>query len=79
MVLSWNHLHDEKDPSKLYSRLSWAAAHSEQAVKLEDKALKTAKKLMAQERESPLNPDQVKAIDEVVAEAWSKRKELGQL
>jgi trimethylamine--corrinoid protein Co-methyltransferase len=74
-----HHLYDEKDPSKLYSRLTWAAAHSERAVKLEEKARRTAEKLMQRELERPLSPDQEKAIDEIVAEAWAKRKELGQL
>ena len=74
-----DHLYSEKDPSRLYNRLTWQAAHNERAVKLEDKAKKTAQRLMQQETECPLSPDQVKAIDEVVAEAWAKRKELGQL
>ena len=74
-----HHLYDEKDPSKLYSRLTWVAAHSERAVKLEEKAKRTAETLMKREIEHPLSPDQEKAIDEVVAEATSKRKELGQL
>jgi trimethylamine--corrinoid protein Co-methyltransferase len=74
-----HHLYDEKDPSKLYSRLTWAAAHSERAAKLEEKARRTAEKLMQRELERPLSPDQEKAIDEIVAEAWAKRKELGQL
>jgi trimethylamine--corrinoid protein Co-methyltransferase len=74
-----HHLYTEKDPSKLYSRVTWAAAHSERAVKLEEKARRTAEKLVQRETEHPLSPDQEKAIDEVVAEAWSKRKELGQL
>ena len=74
-----NHLYDEKDPSKLYSRLTWVAAHGERAVKLEEKARRTAEKLMQREVEHPLSPDQEKAIDEVVAEATARRKELGQL
>jgi len=74
-----HHLYDEKDPSKLYSRLTWTSAHGERAVKLEEKARRTAEKLMQRETERPLSPDQEKAIDEVVTEAWARRKELGQL
>ena len=74
-----HHLRDEKDASRLYSRVTWAAANSERAVKLEEKARQTAIKLMQREPEPVLSPDQERAIDEIVAEAWAIRAESGQL
>jgi trimethylamine--corrinoid protein Co-methyltransferase len=73
------HLHDEIDPSRLWSRLSWGAANQPNIQKLEEKARQIAAKLMQREVEPPLNPDQEAAIDEIVKEAWAKRQELGQL
>jgi hypothetical protein len=72
-------LRDEKDPSKLYSRLAWTAANANSTLKLEEKAKQTAATLMQRETQRPLSADQERAIDEIVAEAWAKRKELGQL
>jgi trimethylamine---corrinoid protein Co-methyltransferase len=73
------HLRDEKDPSKLYSRLAWTAANASSTLKLEEKAKQTAATLMQRETQRPLTGDQERAIDEIVVEAWAKRKELRQL
>lgn len=74
-----HHIRDVSDPSKLWSRLNWDAVHTEGAELLEEKARQTALKILQREPEPKLSSDQVMAIDEVVKEAWSKRKELGQL
>jgi trimethylamine--corrinoid protein Co-methyltransferase len=73
------HLRDEKDPSKLYSRLAWSAAQENPAARLEEKAKRIAADLMKRQPEPPLSPQQEQAIDEVVAEAWATRSQLGQL
>lgn len=73
------HMRDEYDPSRLWSRLGWDAVNSEGAVRLEDKAKQIARRIMAQETQPVLSPEQEQAIDEVVAEAWDKRRQLGQL
>jgi trimethylamine---corrinoid protein Co-methyltransferase len=73
------HVRDEVDHSRLWSRLSWDAVYGDGAVKLEEKARQTAEKLMRGEFEPPLNREQEQAIDEIVAEAWSLRREAGQV
>ena len=73
------HLRDEKDPSRLYNRQAWAAAQADSTQKLEEKAKQIAAKLIQREGPRPLTPDQEREIDEIVAEAWARRKELGQV
>jgi len=73
------HLRHEILPSGLFDRLNWDAAAQRKTGGLEEKAGQIAAKLMKQETARPLSPEQERAIDEVVAEAWAKRAELGQL
>jgi trimethylamine---corrinoid protein Co-methyltransferase len=74
-----HHLREEADPSRLWSRLSWDAVYSEGAAQLEEKARQIAEKLMNNEPEPVLTPEQERDIDEIVAEAWARRRELGQV
>lgn len=73
------HLREEIFPSKLFDRLNWDAAYSQQVRGIEEKAKRVAAELMQREIAPPLSPEQERAIDEVVTEAWAKRRELGQL
>lgn len=73
------HLRDESRPSRLYDRLNWDAANSQRVRGLEAKAKQVAAQLMQKEVEPPLSPDQERAIDEVVAEAWAQRRQLRQV
>ena len=74
-----SHLRDETSPSRFYDRLNWDAVYSRPVRGLEEKAKHEAAELMQRETEPPLSPDQERAIDEVVAEAWAKRRELRQV
>jgi trimethylamine--corrinoid protein Co-methyltransferase len=73
------HLRSEAFHSKLFDRLPWDAAHAQGRLGLEEEAKRIAAELMQRPVERPLSPEQEQAIDEVVAEAWAKRRELGQV
>jgi trimethylamine--corrinoid protein Co-methyltransferase len=73
------HLRNEVFPSKMFDRLNWSAAVNQPVGGIEEKAKLLAAKLMQTESASPLTPEQERAIDDVVAEAWTKRRESGQL
>ena len=73
------HLRDEMHPSKLYDRLNWEAVAGRAAGGLEEKAKEVARKLMRGAARSVLAPAQEAAIDEIVAEAWATRRQLGHL
>ncbi len=73
------HLRKEMRPSKLYQRLNWAAAVAQPRGGLEEKARQIAADLMHQKRDPVLTSEQERAIDEIVAEAWARRRELGQV
>jgi trimethylamine--corrinoid protein Co-methyltransferase len=72
-------LREEVFPSRLFDRLNWSAAVNRPDNNLEAKARQIAAELMQRETAPPLSPEQERAIDEVVAEAWRKRRELGQV
>jgi trimethylamine--corrinoid protein Co-methyltransferase len=74
-----DNLRRETDPSRLYMRLPWDAVTRDDTLKLEAKAKLVAAQLIQRERPPVLSQEQEKAIDEIVAEAWAKRRELGQL
>jgi trimethylamine---corrinoid protein Co-methyltransferase len=74
-----NFLRKEVFPSKMFDRLGWAAAAERQVHGIEEKAKLVAADLMRKTTPSPLSPEQEAAIDQVVAEAWTKRRESGQL
>jgi hypothetical protein len=46
---------------------------------IEERAKLVAAELMRKSTSPPLSPEQEHAIDAVVAEAWAKRRELGQV
>ncbi len=71
------HFRDELFPSRLFDRLNWEAAASQPLRGIEERAKVVAAELMRRETEPPLTPVQERAIDEVVAEAWARRRELG--
>ncbi len=73
------HLRKELFPSKMFDRLNWAAALDQPLRGIEDRAKVIAAELIRMETHPPLDSDQERAIDEVVAEAWVKRRELGQV
>jgi trimethylamine--corrinoid protein Co-methyltransferase len=73
------HLREEVFPSKLFDRLSWSAAHGQRVRGIEEKAKLVAADLMHKATPSALSRDQERAVDDVVAEAWAKRRELGQV
>jgi trimethylamine--corrinoid protein Co-methyltransferase len=73
------HLRKELFPSKMFDRLNWAAALDQPVRGIEERAKLIAADLMNKETTPCLNSDQERAIDEVVAEAWAKRRELGQV
>lgn len=73
------HWRDEIFHSKMFDRLNWDAAMSRPVRGVEEKAKLVAQELMARETEPPLSPEQERAVDEVVAEAWVKRRELRQV
>ena len=63
----------------MFDRLNWDAAVSQPVRGIEERAKLVAAELMQKETIPPLTPEQEWAIDEVVAGAWAKRRELGQL
>ena len=73
------HFHDELFHSRMFDRLNWDAAFSQPVRGIEERAKAVAAELMRREAEPPLAPEQEQAIDEVVAEGWARRRELGQV
>lgn len=73
------HLRDVVFPSSLLDRSNWAAAVGQEVRGIEGRARQRAEELMARETARPLSPEQERAIDEVVTEAWARRRERGQL
>ena len=73
------HLRQEVFPSKMFDRLNWSAAFAQPVHGIEERAKRVAAELMKGGTDSPLSPEQERAIDQVVDEAWAKRSELGQL
>ncbi len=73
------HFRDELFPSRMLDRLNWEAAVGQPVRGIEEKARAVAAELMQKETQPPLSREQERAIDDVVAEAWAKRRELGQL
>ncbi len=65
--------------SRFFERLGWDSAWSQEMRGIEEKAKARAAELMAQETEPPLTREQEQAINEIVEEAWRKRKEMGML
>jgi trimethylamine--corrinoid protein Co-methyltransferase len=74
-----HHLREIVFPSKMFDRLNWAGAFSQPVRGIEERAIQVAAELMQRDTEPVLTPEQERAIDQVVAEAWAKRRELGQL
>ena len=74
-----HHLRKEMFPSKMFDRSNWSAIIDEPVPGIEAKAKHLAAELMQKDMASPLTQDQERAIDDVVVEAWAKRRELGQL
>jgi len=73
------HFRDELFASRLFDCSPWGPASTDPARGLEGKARAIAAELMQKETEPPLSPEQERAIDDLVAEAWAKRREMGQL
>ena len=73
------HLRSEIHGSKMLPRVNWGAASQESHRSLEERAKDVARQLMQKESCRPLTLDREQAIDEVVDEAWVKRRELGQV
>jgi trimethylamine--corrinoid protein Co-methyltransferase len=73
------HLREVVYPSKMFDRLNWSSALGQRVRGVEERAKRTAAELMQKETEPVLTHEQERAIDGVVAEAWAKRRELGQL
>jgi trimethylamine--corrinoid protein Co-methyltransferase len=73
------HFREELFVSKMFDRLNWDAAINQPVRGIEERAKAVAAELMTKETQPPLTPEQERAIDEVVAEAWAKRRELGQV
>ena len=72
-------LREEVFPSKMFNRLNWSNAAKQPEQGLEAKARQIAADLMQRETAPLLSPEQERAINEVVEEAWRKRRELGQV
>lgn len=72
-------LREEVFPSRMFDRLNWSNAAKGPEEGLEAKARQIAADLMQHETAPLLSPEQERAIDEVVEEAWRKRRELGQV
>jgi trimethylamine---corrinoid protein Co-methyltransferase len=73
------HLREIVHPSKLLDRGNWNAVAGKGVGGFEERAKAVAAELMRRPTEPPLSPDQERAIDEVVAEAWARRRALGQV
>jgi len=74
-----HHLREEIFPSKMFDRLNWDAAINQPVRGIEERARRVAAELMGSETTPVLSRAQEQAIDEVVGEAWAKRRELGHL
>ena len=73
------HFRQECFLSSFFERVGWDVAWSQEARSIEEKAKARAAELMDQGAEPPLTRDQEREIDEIVAEAWRKREEMGLL
>ena len=73
------HLREVVFPSRMFDRLNWSAAHSQTVRGIEERAKRVAAELMQRPTSPPLSEQQERAIDEIVAEAWAKRRELRQV
>jgi len=73
------HLRDVVLPSALLDRSNWAAVVSQEVRGIEGRAKLRAQELMARETVRPLSTEQERAIDEVVTEAWARRRERAQV
>jgi trimethylamine--corrinoid protein Co-methyltransferase len=71
------YLRKEVFPTKMFDRLGWSAAEDRPVHGIEEKAKLVAADLMQKSTPPTLSPEQEAAIDQVVAEAWRKRQELG--
>jgi trimethylamine--corrinoid protein Co-methyltransferase len=72
------HFREETYLSDLYERLSWDNAWTQPVRGMEEKARVRARELMRQERAPVLGSEQARAIDEIIREAWARRRALGQ-
>jgi len=72
-----HHLREEIFPSKMFDRLNWDAAVNQPVRGIEERARRVAAELMESETTPVLSRAQEQAIDDVVGEAWAKRRELG--
>ena len=73
------HLRDVVYRSKMFDRLNWDAAWAQPVRGIEARSKQVAAELMQRPTVSPLTTDQERAIDEVVAEAWSVRRRRGEV
>ena len=73
------HFRDELFLSSLFERLDWQSAWSQEARGMEERARARAAEFMNREAEPVLTREQEQAIDEIVAEAWGHRRQLGQV
>ena len=73
------HFRDEMFLSDLFQRVSWDQAWEQGLGHLEEQARERAAELLRRERPPALSPEQEQAIDEIVVEAWARRRELGQV
>jgi len=73
------HLRQVVYPSRLLDRSNWSAVVSSDLRGIEGRAAQVAAELMRAERPRPLSEDQERGIDEIVTEAWAKRRERRQL
>jgi len=67
-----DHYKDELLLSPFFDAPSWGLGNSLDAERFEKLAMEKARRLLAEESQPVLTPDQEKAIDEVVAEATAK-------
>ena len=73
------HFREETFLSDLFERQRWADAWSQPVRGMEEKARARAQVLMDRESEPAISPEQERAVDEIVQEAWRRRRELGQV
>ena len=69
-----HHFRDELFLSELFTAMPWSAAHENEAGRFEKLALERARARCTQEPKRFLSRDQVKLIDEIVAEACAGHK-----
>jgi len=74
-----HHLRDVIFRSKMLDRLNWDAAWAQPVRGIEARASQIAEELMQRRTDPILNTDQERAVDEVVAEAWSVRRRRGEV